>query len=279
MVLAIPDWLRNKKPKYIFNNLIKNMPLQGMTTICEEALCPNRGECISHGIVTVMILGSKCTRACSFCAVERAKPESVDLDEPQKMLDMVNYMNVSYVVITSPTRDDLFDGGANQFRRVVEYLRQEKPELKIEVLIPDFANQTFAFDDIIAAKPDMLCFDVQTVNSLYPAVRPGFSYLNALNLFQYFSKNSSLKLKSGIMLGLGETREEIKILMEDLYRVGVRYLTMGQYLAPPESKLSVKEYVLPSVYEEYTQLAESMGFWIQAGPLVRSSYMADKAFL
>jgi lipoic acid synthetase len=270
----LPKWLRNKKPKYIFNTLIKKMPLNGMATVCEEAKCPNRGECIERGVVTVMILGSQCTRACTFCAVGRGTPAALDPEEPQKMLDMVNYMNVRYVVITSPTRDDLPDGGASQFRRVIEYLKSKRPDVKVEILIPDFKNNTKSFDEIIAAKPDMLCFDIQTVPSLYPYVRPGFSYDKALDLFKYF-KNSELKLKSGIMVGLGETKEEMLKLFEDLFNCGVRFLTVGQYLQAPRMPLPVVDYLSPEVYEYYALEARKLGFWIQASPLTRSSYMAD----
>lgn len=272
----LPKWLRNYKPKYHFNELIKKMPLNGMTTVCHEAKCPNRGECISHGIVTVMILGSQCTRACTFCAVGREKPEAVDVDEPQKMLDMVNHMNLKYVVITSPTRDDLFDGGAAHFRKTVEHIKEARADVQLELLIPDFKNQDFAFDEIIAAKPDMLCFDIQTVKSRYPFVRPGFSYDKALELFSYFNQKSKLKLKTGIMVGLGETQSEMLELFDDLYSVGVRYITIGQYLQPPGMPLPVVEYIEPAVYDFYTEEASKRGLWAKAGPLVRSSYMADE---
>lgn len=271
----LPKWLRNEKPKYHFNELIQKMPLGGMTTICEEAKCPNRGECISRGIVTVMILGSKCTRACTFCAVDRSKPDPIDPQEPQKMLDMVNYMDVKYVVITSPTRDDLFDGGAAQFRKVVEHIKQHRPDVQVEVLIPDFKNIEDSFDEIIKAKPDMICFDIQTVRSLYQYVRPGFSYDKALELFKYFADNGVTKLKSGIMLGLGETQAEMLELFEDLYAAGVRYATAGQYLQPPGKLLPVVEYVQPEIYDFYREEAQKRGLWIQASPLTRSSYMAD----
>jgi lipoyl synthase len=273
--LKIPKWLRNTKPKFLFNSLIQQMPLNGMTTVCQEAKCPNRGECISHGIVTVMILGSQCTRACTFCAVGRDKPTPVDILESEKMLNMINYMNAKYVVITSPTRDDLFDGGASHFRQVIEHCRKHRPEVKLEALIPDFQNQSFAFDELISAKPDMLCFDIQTVNALYPFVRPGFSYQKALKLFEYFRDNSSLNLKSGIMVGHGETKEEMLELFQDLYQVGVRYITVGQYLQPPGMSLPVSEYVELETYDFYTQKAREIGLNIHAGPLVRSSYMAD----
>ena len=274
----LPKWLRNEKPKYHFNELIKKMPLDGMTTICEEAKCPNRGECISRGIVTVMILGSKCTRACTFCAVDRSLPDPIDTSEPEKMLNMVNYMGVKYVVITSPTRDDLEDGGAKHFRNVVEHLRQHKADLKIELLIPDFKNQDLAFDEIIKAAPDMLCFDIQTVASKYQYVRPGFSYEKALELFRYFRDHSDLKLKSGMMLGLGEKPEEVIDLFKDLYESGVRYITAGQYLQPPGKLLPVLEYVEPELYDFYTEKAREIGLWIQASPLTRSSYMADALY-
>ncbi len=251
------------------------MPLSGMTTVCEEAKCPNRGECISRGIVTVMILGSQCTRACTFCAVGRKKPSPVDPEEAQKMLDMVNYMNARYLVITAPTRDDLADGGAAHFRRVTEHVRKHRPDVRLELLIPDFQNQQSSFDEIITAKPDMLCFDIQTVPSLYPFVRPGFSYSKALELFRYFRDHSDLKLKSGMMLGLGESQDEVLALFEDLYNSGVRYVTVGQYLQAPGKYLPVVEYVEPSVYEYYTEQAQKIGLWIQASPLTRSSYMAD----
>jgi lipoic acid synthetase len=273
--LKTPKWLRNVKPKFLFNDLIKKMPLNGMTTVCQEAQCPNRGECISHGIVTVMILGSQCTRACTFCAVGRDKPAPVDPSEAEKMLSMIDYMKAKYVVITAPTRDDLFDGGASHFRKVIEHCRKQRPDVKLEALIPDFQNQNFAFDEIISAKPDMLCFDIQTVKALYPFVRPGFSYSKALELFEYFQQNSSLALKSGIMVGHGETREEMLELFKDLYKVGVRYITIGQYLQPPSMALPVTEYVELETYDFYIQKAKELGLNVQAGPLVRSSYMAD----
>lgn len=276
----LPKWLRNPTPKYHFDKLIKEMPLQGMTTVCEEAKCPNRGECISRGVVTVMILGSQCTRACTFCNVGRAEPSPVDPEEPQKMLDMANHMGVKYLVITSPTRDDLFDGGASQFRKVIEHVKANKPELGIEVLIPDFQNEEHAFDEILAAKPDMICFDIQTVKSKYKFIRPGFSYQKALDLFTYFSKKIQeqglkIKLKSGIMTGHGESPEEMLELFQDLKNVGVSCLTVGQYIQPPDMDLPVVEYVKPEVYQYYTEKAQDMGLWIQASPFTRSSYLAD----
>ncbi len=297
---GLPKWLRNPTPKYHFDKLIKEMPLQGMTTVCEEAKCPNRGECIQRGVVTVMILGSQCTRACTFCNVGRAEPTPVDPEEPQKMLDMANHMGVKYLVITSPTRDDLFDGGASQFRKVIEHVKAGRPELGIEVLIPDFQDQESSFDEIIAAKPDAICFDIQTVKSKYKFVRPGFSYQKALELFIYFNKRinesklfiennseehalfnhhlaiSKIKLKSGIMTGHGESQEEMLELFQDLYDVGVRLITVGQYIQPPDMDLPVVEYVKPEVYDYYTKEASKMGLWIQASPFTRSSYLADK---
>lgn len=277
----LPKWLRNPTPKYHFNDLIKKMPLDGMTTVCEEAQCPNRGECISRGIVTVMILGSQCTRACTFCAVGRNTPAPLDPGEPQKMLDMVNYMGAKYVVITSPTRDDLPDGGAEQFKKVTEHIREHRPDVSLELLIPDFKNQENSFEKIIEAKPDMICFDIQTIPALYRYVRPGFSYQKGLDIFRYFSKRSeeeglNLKLKTGIMLGFGETKEEMIQLFQDLYDAGVRYVTVGQYLQPPNKLIPVVEYVEPEVYEYYTEEARKIGLWIQASPFTRSSYMADK---
>jgi lipoic acid synthetase len=276
----LPQWLRNSFPKYKFDKLIKDMPLNGMTTVCEEAKCPNRGECISRGIVTVMILGSECTRACTFCAVERNAPLPVDPLEPQKMLDMVNYMQAKYVVITAPTRDDLFDGGASQFRKTVEHIRLYRPDVKLELLIPDFQNQHYAFDEIISAKPEMICFDIQTVKALYKWVRPGFSYDKALELFSYFNteikaKKLNIGLKSGVMLGLGERPEEIIELMKELYSQGVRYITLGQYLKPAEMPLPVVEYIEEDIYQYYQKQGQELGLWVQASPLTRSSYMAD----
>lgn len=271
-----PKWLRNPTPKYLYDELIKEMPLDGMTTVCDEAKCPNRGECISRGIVTVMILGSQCTRACTFCDVGREEPQPVDPGEPQKMLDMVNHMNVKYVVITAPTRDDLHDGGALQFQKVTEHIKAHRPDVQLELLIPDFQNQTESFDSIIAAKPDMLCFDIQTVEPLYPFVRPGFSYEKALELFRYFRDNSDLKLKSGIMVGLGEKPEEMVKLFHDLKDAGVEYVTVGQYLQPPSMELPVVEYVEPEVYDFYTKEAQKIGLAIQASPFTRSSYLADR---
>ena len=193
---------------------------------------------------------------------------------------MVNYMDpLKYIVITAPTRDDLFDGGASQFRTVTEHIKVHRPDVKLELLIPDFQNQDFAFDEIIAAKPDMLCFDIQTVKELYKWVRPGFSYDKALELFSYFKEKApDLNLKSGIMLGLGERKEEIVNLMQELYQHGVRYITLGQYLKPPEMKLPVIEYVPEDSYEYYREQAKKIGLWIQASPLTRSSYLADQFF-
>lgn len=199
------------------------------------------------------------------------------------MLAMVDYMQAKYVVITAPTRDDLFDGGAQQFRRVTEHIKAERPEIKLELLIPDFANQKEAFEEIIAAEPDMICFDIQTVKALYKWVRPGFSYEKALDLFKYFSsqiKNlkKEIGLKSGLMLGLGETKDEIIELMQDLYTNGVRYLTMGQYLQAPGMPLPVIEYIEEDTYKFYREKAKEIGLWIQASPLTRSSYLADHLY-
>jgi len=276
----LPAWLRNSFPKYRFDSLIEKMPLDGMTTVCKEAQCPNRGECISRGIVTVMILGSECTRACTFCAVGREAPKPVDPLEPEKMLAMIEHMGAKYVVITAPTRDDLFDGGASQFRKVVEYIKKHRADVKLELLIPDFQNQSFAFDEILNAAPEMICFDIQTVKELYKWVRPGFSYARALELFSYFHKeiknsNLNIGLKSGVMLGLGEREDEVIELMKDLYSVGVRYITLGQYLKPANMQLPVVEYVSEDKYDFYQKAARDLGFWVQASPMTRSSYMAD----
>lgn len=245
-------------------------------TVCEQAMCPNIGECFSAQTATFLILGKNCTRMCSFCNIQKAKPLPVDNGEPERIAQAVKLLDLKHVVITSVTRDDLCDGGAGIFVQTVRRIREKSPQVKIETLIPDFGFSWNALKIVVDVKPDIIAHNLETVPSLYQQVRPGADYSGSLNLLRQINKMSlNLKIKSGLMLGLGEKQEEVLLVMKDLCSVGCDLLSIGQYLAPSKQHYPVNEYIQPEQFDYYKQQARQLGFLhIESGPYVRSSYLA-----
>ena len=273
-----PDWLKIKavggeKFKEV-NQLINEYDIQ---TVCQAANCPNRAECFERGTATFLILGPKCTRNCRFCDIETGLPNTVDLTEPKRVAEMSAKLKLKHIVITSVTRDDLPDGGAEQFAKSVYEIRSLLPNAAIELLTPDFLHAPDAINIIIDCKPNIFNHNLETVQSLYTVVRPQANYQSSLNLLKYVSENSEIRTKSGIMVGVGETKEQLKILFDDLYAHHVSILTIGQYLAPSNKHLPVEKYYHPDEFTELKQIAENAGIKkVVSAPLVRSSYRADQ---
>lgn len=278
--LRKPDWLRIKLPNNNKVSELKNLLRENrLVTVCEEASCPNLSECFSHGTATFMIMGDKCTRRCSFCDVAHGRPDPLDESEPEKLAQTVQTMGLKYVVITSVDRDDLRDGGASHFVACVNAVREKNPGIKIEVLVPDFRGRMEKALDALAASPvEVFNHNIETVPRLYKQARPGSDYLWSLKLLQeYKQRFPNTPTKSGVMLGLGETREEVEQTLRDLRAHQVDGLTLGQYLAPSRHHMPVARYVTPTEFDELRVFAEQLGFThVASGPLVRSSYHADK---
>lgn len=278
--LRKPDWLRIKLPNNNKITELKSLLRENhLVTVCEEASCPNLAECFSHGTATFMIMGDKCTRRCSFCDVAHGRPDPLDPNEPEKLAQTVQLMKLKYVVITSVDRDDLRDGGAGHFMDCVNAVRAKNPGIKIEVLVPDFRGRMEkALDELAKAPVEVFNHNIETVPRLYKQARPGSDYHWSLKLLQeYKQRFPNTPTKSGIMLGLGETLEEVVQTLEDLRAHQVDGLTLGQYLAPSRHHMPVARYVTPTEFEQLRLLAEQLGFThVASGPLVRSSYHADK---
>jgi lipoyl synthase len=273
-----PDWLRVRFfGGERFQDLKRLMRTLDLHTVCESARCPNMGECWEHGAATFMILGEICTRACGFCAVPSGKPVGPpDKDEPYRVADAVAKMGLRYAVVTSVNRDDRPDGGAEIFARTIEEIRNRVPGCKVEVLIPDFRGDWNALETVLAAKPDVLNHNTETVPRLYRQVRKGAVYERSLELLRRSKEgHPEIPTKTGMMLGLGEERDEVLSTIEELARQGTNILTLGQYLQPTREHLPVVRYVHPEEFREYKVLGEAMGFdHVESGPLVRSSYHA-----
>lgn len=279
---AKPRWIRAKLPKAAdihrvahLKNILRE---QGLHSVCEEASCPNLGECFGHGTATFMILGSICTRKCPFCDVTHGRPMPPDADEPAKLAQTVARMGLKYVVITSVDRDDLPDGGAGHFAAVIRALRSHCPELTIEILTPDFRGcLDTAIDTLVADPPDVFNHNMETVPALYRRVRPGADYQHSLNLLAGIkARLPEVPTKSGLMLGVGENDEQILEVLHDLRAHGVEWLTLGQYLQPTPHHLPVERYVTPDTFDTLGQQARALGFsQVASGPMVRSSYHAD----
>ncbi len=249
-----------------------------LNTVCEDARCPNIGECWGAGTATFMILGDVCTRNCKFCAVRTGLPSEYDLDEPRRIAEAVRELGIRYAVITSVDRDDLEDGGAFIFAETIRRIRANSPAVRIEVLIPDFRGNLAALRSVIQAGPDVLAHNIETVARLYPLARAGSSYRRSLHLLRH-AKSFGVKAvtKSSLMLGLGESREEVLESLQDLCSHGVDIVTLGQYLQPTRDHLAVDRYYAPQEFDELKAYALSLGFrHVEAGPLVRSSYHAEK---
>lgn len=271
-----PDWLKVKLPTGDNYSDVRNlMRDKKLNTVCEEAKCPNIAECWNHRTATFMILGDTCTRSCGFCNVKLGMPTELDLDEPRRVVDAIKQLDLRHAVITSVNRDELEDGGASIFKECVRILREEKSDCTVEILIPDFKGEEKAFKIIMQSPPDILNHNLETVKRLYHAVRPQAKYERSLNLIKWF-KTNGLKTKSGIMVGIGETTEEVFELMKDLYNHGCEIMTIGQYLQPTKVHLPVDRFVTPEEFRMYKEEGLKMGFKVvESSPLVRSSYHAD----
>ena len=274
-----PEWIRMKMPDSARFQEIKQILRENkLHTVCEEASCPNIGECFSGGTATFMILGDICTRRCPFCDVAHGKPLPPDVNEPANLARTIAQMRLKYVVITSVDRDDLRDGGAQHFVDCIQAVREQSPEIKIEVLVPDFRGRIdVALEILKSAPPDVMNHNLETVPRLYKQARPGADYQNSLDLLKNFAElYPNVPAKSGLMLGLGETDEEILAVMRDLRAHNVTMLTLGQYLQPSPHHLPVMRFVTPERFAQFEQEALAMGFTHAAcGPMVRSSYHAD----
>lgn len=279
-MLRKPEWIRVRIPSTDKISQIKNMLREKqLHSVCEEASCPNLPECFSHGTATFMIMGDKCTRRCSFCDVAHGKPDPLDTQEPQHLAESIAQMGLSYVVITSVDRDDLRDGGAQHFTQCIAHTRQLNPNIKIEILVPDFRGRMEkALDALGQALPDVFNHNLETVPRLYLQARPGSDYQWSLDLLQKFKQRyPGIPTKSGLMLGLGETNDEIKAVLRDLVAHQVDMLTLGQYLQPSRHHLPVQRYITPAEFEELGRYAKEIGFdKVASGPMVRSSYHADR---
>jgi lipoyl synthase len=279
--LAKPEWIRVKAPLSKefknTNELIRNSKLN---TVCEEAACPNIGECWSKKHVTVMILGSTCTRACSFCNIKTGKPDLLDPHEPERLAKALSGLGLEHVVITSVDRDDLDDGGASQFVESILRIRKTSPNTSIEVLTPDFLRKDGALDLVVRAKPDVYNHNIETVPSLYHSICPGSRYFHSLNLlFKVKQLDPTMFTKSGLMVGLGETKEEVLQVMDDLRSANVDFITIGQYLQPTSKHAKLMRYVTPDEFNYYERVAKAKGFlMVSSSALTRSSYHAGEDF-
>jgi len=273
-----PAWLNKKislRDCTEVKTLLKDLRLN---TVCEEAMCPNIGECFSRKQATFIILGAICTRACRFCGVAKGQPLAPDLDEPRRIVEAVQEMGLTHVVITSVTRDDLIDGGAAIFAETIFKLRMANGQVTIETLIPDFNANEKSLRVLAEAGPDIIAHNIETVPSLYKEVRPtGASYGRSLEVLHRLKNIAPrIPLKSGLMLGLGEDKEEVLAVFDDLINAGCKFLSIGQYLAPSVNHFLVQKYVEPEIFEEYKKLALKMGFsYVKSAPYVRSSYAAS----
>ncbi|MFW5984763.1 MAG: lipoyl synthase [Halanaerobiaceae bacterium] len=275
----LPQWLQNKHKKT--QNIIDTQKLLQsveLDTVCRQARCPNRDECYGTGTATFLILGSRCTRSCAFCAVEHGEPRGLDEEEPQKLARAVRELELEHVVITSVTRDDLPLGGARQFANCLKVLSGLERNITTEVLTPDFQFKKEALRLVVSQKPDIYNHNIETVPRLYSRVRPEADYERSLAVLEYIKEiNQKQKTKSGLMVGLGEEQAEVIAVMEDLREIDCDFLTIGQYLQPTNEHLPVEKFVKPEMFDRYEQWGKELGFeYIKAGPLVRSSYQAEE---
>ena len=276
--------MRERLPEYLKRPIIdtektrevrKILKVNCLNTVCENARCPNKNECYTKHTATFLIMGNNCTRNCRYCNITCAKPEPLDSNEPKHVAQAVKALGLKYAVITSVTRDDIPDGGAQHFANCINEIRKLCPETKIEILTPDFKNNKNALDLIIKAHPDVFNHNIETVKEVFKTARPQGNYENSLDVLKYIKDNSDIKTKSGLMIGLGETFEQIESTMKDLKNVGCDILTIGQYIQPSKEHLEVSKYYTLNEYEILKQMAKNVGFKnFQIGPLVRSSYNA-----
>ena len=279
--LRKPPWLKKRIPPFRDLQKVKSILSEtDLHTVCQEARCPNLGECFSSGTATFLILGRVCTRGCGFCAVEHDAPAPPDEAEPERVAQAVQKMGIHYVVITSVTRDDLPDGGASSFAETIRAIRALNPKINIEVLIPDFKGDLRSLKAVLKECPEVLNHNIETISRLYPRVRPLADYKRSLNLLKRSKEDCPhIPTKSGFMLGLGETQEEVLELLRDLREAGCDFLTIGQYLQPRQDRLPVVRFIPPEEFEEYKRIGEEMGFRaVASGPFVRSSFHASEMF-
>lgn len=279
--LKKPDWIKVKAPvSKEYNETVELVRDQKLHTVCEEAACPNIGECWSLKHATFMILGDICTRSCKFCNIKTGKPNKLDYNEPERVAVAVKKMNLSHVVITSVDRDDLLDGGAEHFAQTILAIRKLSSSTTIEVLTPDFLRKESSIEIVVKARPDVYNHNVETVPRLYAGIRPGAKYFNSLRLLDIVKKmDSSIFTKSGIMVGLGEEKEEIIQVMDDLRSADVDFLTIGQYLQPTKNHHPIIKFATPEEFKEYEEWAKAKGFlMVSSSPLTRSSYHAGADF-
>lgn len=276
-----PDWIRVRAPSgfgYAKTlDLVKGMKLH---TVCQEAACPNIGECWKRRHAAFMIMGDVCTRACAFCNVATGKPKGLDPAEPKRLAEAAAQMGLKYVIVTSVDRDDLSDGGALHFAATIAALREAVPDCVIEVLTPDFKSKEGGAEILAQARPDVFNHNLETVPRLYPAIRPGARYFTSLRLLQQVKElDPDIFTKSGLMVGLGESKEELLQVMDDLRAAGVDFLTIGQYLQPTPKHAPLDRYVTPDEFDAYARIAKQKGFLlVSSSPLTRSSYFADEDF-
>lgn len=277
MTTRLPDYLKrniidNEKTKNV-RNILKTKCLN---TVCDGARCPNKNECYEHNTATFLIMGNTCTRNCRYCNISTAKPEPLDKDEPKHIAEAVKELGLKYVVITSVTRDDLSDGGAEHFAQCIQEIRKLSSDIKIEILTPDFMRKEGALDKIIEIHPDVFNHNIETTRNVFKTARPLGDYETSLNVLRYIKQNSNIPTKSGLMVGLGETIEDIEQTLTDLKNVGCDILTIGQYIRPSKKHLEVSKYYTLEEFETLKQLAKKIGFdKYKIGPLVRSSYLAS----
>ena len=275
-----PDWLKVKiggGEKFVkIKSLLRNAKLH---TICEEAKCPNIAECFGCGTAVFLVLGDICTRNCRYCNVKHGKPLPLNQDEPRDVAESVKKLGLKYTVITSVTRDDLVDGGASVFHETVKEIKKLNRDCKVEVLIPDFKGSRGALNKVIDAKPEVINHNIEVVKELFPGIRPEGSYETSLDVLKNIKEiNKYIKSKSGFMVGLGENKEQILKTMQDLRKADVDFLTIGQYLQPTRQHAEIKKYYTPEKFSEFKKIALALGFkHVESGPLVRSSYHAEKA--
>ena len=279
MQQRMPEWFKVKYNQEAVNEVSRLMAKLRLNTVCKEANCPNLGECFQKHTATFMILGSQCTRNCRFCNVVHGTPEPVDPEEPMHVAEAVRDLKLRHVVITQVTRDDLPDGGASQFANTVSAIRELCPDVTIEVLISDMKGDQTSLDTVITAHPEVINHNIETVASLYSSVRPEANYRRSLSVLRYVKeKDSTILTKTGIMLGLGETKEQVLQTMDDVLSTDCDIFTIGQYLRPSPAHIEMKEYISPEIFAEYKNIGLQKGFrYVASSPLVRSSYRAAEA--
>jgi len=277
-IIEKPGWLDKKISLGQYKELSSLFESLNLNTVCQQAACPNMGECFGSGVAAFLILGKICTRACRFCAIKKAKPEAVDYDQPGRVSQAVRRLDLRHVVITSVTRDDLSDGGAEMFSRTISCIKELGRDIKIEVLVPDFKARIESIKKVIDAGPDIFSHNLETVDRLYKQVRTDADYKRSLAVLDAAKRiNSDIYTKSGLMLGLGETESEVLDALFDLRKIGCDFLSLGQYLAPSQKHFPVKEYISPDKFKWYKEQAFKLGFLhAECGPYVRSSYLASQ---